>query len=402
MCGTREGKEMKRMICKQRKKGNMFFARYEPFLSKYLLYYKTDLYYFSYEEIKNFLNKGKVVVNAEHPKDCMSAPLGVQIAITGRCNFNCHNCYDTDVNQKNKQLFSIEQKKGFIDYLYNWGVLFIQWSGGEPLLASDLKEIVEYTGKKGFMQSILTNGSQLVNEELAIWVAKNVERVQVSFNAVDRFEEWTGVRNFQALLKGMMNVSKWCANHKTTFNIVTTVDKISVGELEKIAFWVNKIKPTNWRIGEEVPLGKAEKQTRHHERLEESYRIFLKLKKQYNKNNWNHCFEVEEGDSLFPIEWQSSPAGKTFLYISVTGEAYPFPYFKTPEFYLGKYPEDDLRDVWFNSPVLKKLRAVKYDDTSCKGCKNICVKWAREITYHFSHNLKETPVLFTNCPRKKD
>lgn len=119
-------------------------------------------------------------------------------------------------------------------------------------------------------------------------------------------------------------------------------------------------------------------------------------------NNWNHCFEVEEGDNLFPIEWQSSPAGRTFLYVSATGEVYPFPYLKTPEFFLGKYPQHCLKDIWFDSPVLKKLRSVRYEDTDCKGCRNICVRWAREITYHFSHNLRETPVPFTNCPRKKD
>ena len=46
----------------------MFFSRYEPALNKYLLYNKTDLYYFSCEEIKEFLDKGKVVINKEYPE----------------------------------------------------------------------------------------------------------------------------------------------------------------------------------------------------------------------------------------------------------------------------------------------------------------------------------------------
>lgn len=380
----------------------MFFARYEPFLKKYLLQHKTDLYYFSYKEIKKFLNKGMVIVNKEHPKDCMSAPYQVQIAITERCNFDCHNCYDTDVHGKtrNKREFNTEQKKKLLDYLHDWGVLLIQWSGGEPLLAKDLKELIEYAKNKGFAQSILTNGSRLADEKLAKWIAKNFERVQISFNVVDRFKEWTKTGNFQTFLMGMMNASKYCAKYGTTFNLATTIDEISITELEKIAFWVNKINPTNWRMGEEVLLGKAEKQLNYEKLLEKSYKMFLNFKTQYNRKDWNHCFEIEEGDDLFPVEWQSSPAGRTMLFISANAEIYPFPYFKMPEFYLGKYPEDNIRDIWFNSPILQQLRAVKYKDTGCSGCKKVCARWAREITYHLRHNLKETPLPFINCPRK--
>lgn len=381
----------------------MFFSRYEPSLNKYLLYNKTDLYYFSYEEIKEFLGKGKVIINKEYPENCMSAPLQFQLAITEACNFNCINCYDSEAHHKAKfsKELNIEQKKQLINYLHEWGVLLFQWSGGEPLLSKDLKEVVEYANKKMFVQSLLTNGSRLINDGMAGWVAKNFARVQVSLSAVKDFKKWSGVDKFQILIKGLKEIQKHCVKHKSSLNITTTVNEISVAELDKIAFLVNEINPAHWRIGEEVPLGKAERNSYHTKILEDSYKIFVKLKKQYRKKNWHHCFEIEEADTAFPIEWQSSPAGRTMLYMSANGEIYPFPYLKMPEFRLGKFPEDDIRDIWFNSPVLKKLRSVKYGDTDCKKCNNICVRWAREISYHFNKKLTETPLPFTNCPRKE-
>lgn len=383
----------------------MFFSRYEPSINKYLLYNKSDLYYFSYEEIKKFLGKGKVIVNKEYPENCMSAPLQFQLAITEACNFNCINCYNGDVRYKakcNKEL-SVNQKKQLIDYLHEWGVLLFQWAGGEPTLARDLKEVVEYANKKMFVQSLLTNGSRLDNKNVAKWVAKNFVVVQVSLNAIDSFKVWsrTSTDKFKILTHGLKEVKKHCVKNNSLLNITTTINEVSVADLDKIAFWVNKINPNYWRVGEEVPIGKAEKNIRHIKILEDSYEIFIKLKKQYGKKNWHHCFEIEESDTVFPIEWQSSPGGRTMLYMSASGEIYPFPYLKIPEFCLGKFPKDDLKDIWFNSPVLKKLRSIKYNDTDCKNCKNACVRWAREISYHFNKKLTESPKPFTNCPRKE-
>ncbi len=380
----------------------MFLSRFEPAVNGYLMYYGTDLYYFNPKDMEEFIKEGKIVVNSKYPEKSMSAPLQFQIAISDVCNMRCFNCYNVNENDKvsTKRELNYETKKRLIDFLYEWGVLFIQWSGGEPLLSKDLKGLVEYASKKNFVQTLLTNGLKFYNKDIAEWAAQSFQRVQISFNAVDKFKEWTGVDKFLILKQGLLNISKYCHQHKTSLSITTTVNKISISELEKIAFWINKINPTHWRIGEEVPIGMAEKQSRHMDLLEKSYEIFLRLKKKYKKINWHHCFEVEKADSLFPIEWQSSPAGRTMLYMSATGKIYPFPYFKIPEFYLGKYPENNLKDIWFNSKVLKELRSVEYKDTGCEKCNNICVRWAREINYHFNKNLKEVPALFTNCYRK--
>jgi MoaA/NifB/PqqE/SkfB family radical SAM enzyme len=366
------------------------------------MYSGTDLYFFKAEAVEEFKEKGKFIINDTFPENSMSAPLIFQLAITDKCNIHCFNCYNWENGccYKNKEL-STSQKKELIDYLVDWGVLFLQWSGGEPFLARDLVELVEYAKRKNLTQSLLTNGLLLSNKENAEWASRVFQRVQISFNAVDRFKEWTGTNFLGTLIKGMKNLSECCMTRGTSFNITTTINDISLSEIEKIAFLVNEINPTHWRIGEEIPLGRANTQDNHMELLERSYQIFLKLKRKYRRKNWHHCFEVSVADPLMPVEWQSSSAGRTMLYMSANGVIYPFPYLKMPEFELGRYPQDDLKKVWYDSERLRNLRSVGYNQTLCAGCKNICVRWAREINYHFNKDLFESPTPFTNCPRLK-
>lgn len=379
----------------------MFLIRFEPSLGGYLMYSGTELYFFEPEDVEEFKGKGKFVINDNFPENSMSAPLSFQLAITNNRNVNCFNCYNKgNEHCGDKRELGTNQKKELIDYLVDWGVLFFQWSGGEPFLAKDLVELAEYAKGKNLSQSLLTNGLLLKRRDNAEWASKVFQRVQISFNAVDRFKEWTGANAFDVLIVGMENISECCAKQGVSFNITTTINELSIAEFEKIAYWVDKINPTHWRIGEEVPLGKAGAQIGHMELLEKSYEIFLTLKGKYGRENWHHCFEVTEADPLMPVEWQSSPAGRTMLYMSAIGEVYPFPYLKMPEFRLGRYPEDDLREIWYNSSALAHLRSVHYGNTLCAGCKNICVRWAREINYHFNKNVFESPTPFTSCPRQ--
>jgi MoaA/NifB/PqqE/SkfB family radical SAM enzyme len=365
------------------------------------MYSGTELYFFEPEDVEEFKGKGKFVINDNFPENSMSAPLSFQLAITNNRNVNCFNCYNKgNEHCGDKRELGTNQKKELIDYLVDWGVLFFQWSGGEPFLAKDLVELAEYAKGKNLSQSLLTNGLLLKRRDNAEWASKVFQRVQISFNAVDRFKEWTGANAFDVLIVGMENISECCAKQGVSFNITTTINELSIAEFEKIAYWVDKINPTHWRIGEEVPLGKAGAQIGHMELLEKSYEIFLTLKGKYGRENWHHCFEVTEADPLMPVEWQSSPAGRTMLYMSAIGEVYPFPYLKMPEFRLGRYPEDDLREIWYNSSALAHLRSVHYGNTLCAGCKNICVRWAREINYHFNKNVFESPTPFTSCPRQ--
>ena len=91
-----------------------------------------------------------------------------------------------------------------------------------------------------FVQSLLTNGARLIDESVARWVAKSFESASVSLAPwiILKVVWCRQVPDFDARIK---NVQKYCAKSNSSLNITTTVNEISVAELDKIAFWVNKI-----------------------------------------------------------------------------------------------------------------------------------------------------------------
>lgn len=83
--------------------------------------------------------------------------------ITPKCNFNCVHCYLHDHHER-KEL-SYEEVINIIDILYDKGVLFLTFTGGDVFTRNDFKDIYLYAKKKGFIVEIYTNGA-LINDEI--------------------------------------------------------------------------------------------------------------------------------------------------------------------------------------------------------------------------------------------
>jgi MoaA/NifB/PqqE/SkfB family radical SAM enzyme len=87
----------------------------------------------------------------------LSAPCEVAIELTGRCNLNCKYCF-SERTDKQIPLTKVEDILNQVDEM---GVFEVCFSGGEPFLRKDIFDILNYSLKKNFDLSIVTNGSLL-------------------------------------------------------------------------------------------------------------------------------------------------------------------------------------------------------------------------------------------------
>lgn len=85
------------------------------------------------------------------------------VELTPYCNLRCVHCYLQD--QEKKTLLSTEEVKNIIDKLFEAGVLFLYFTGGEIFTRPDFLDIYIYAKKKGFIVELLTNGT-LINSEI--------------------------------------------------------------------------------------------------------------------------------------------------------------------------------------------------------------------------------------------
>ena len=130
--------------------------------------------------------------------------------ITPRCNFQCVHCY-VGSDRKLSDTLSYDDVIKVLDVLHKNGILFLSFSGGDPLLRSDFKDIYLYAKKKGFMVDILTNGTMITEELVEVFQEYPPILVDVSIYGTSNstYEKITGNKNgFDLLLRGLKLLKK--------------------------------------------------------------------------------------------------------------------------------------------------------------------------------------------------
>ena len=118
----------------------------------------------------------------------LKSPLSVCWQITTKCNLNCKYCISSSNMEGDYGLLTEEAIK-IIEQLGTLGVNRLDFTGGEPLLRKDLKELIECS-KKNNINTIVTTNTILLNNENIEWL-KMADLVQVSIDGPEN------IHNFQ-------------------------------------------------------------------------------------------------------------------------------------------------------------------------------------------------------------
>ncbi len=149
----------------------------------------------TYEDFINNLEGG-----LKHP-----LPLNGQIELTYYCNLNCIHCYCRGCEGKSKEL-STQRWKDIFDQIHKEGCFWLTFTGGEPLLRSDFQELYAYALKKGFLVTVLSNGTVLSSAQLEFFKRNMPLSFEISLYGTTRevYESVTQVSgSFQNLRKNI-------------------------------------------------------------------------------------------------------------------------------------------------------------------------------------------------------
>jgi MoaA/NifB/PqqE/SkfB family radical SAM enzyme len=106
-------------------------------------------------------------------------PHHAQWLITRKCNYRCVGC--NVWGEQDKRELSAEEIIRGLDILKDLGIVEIVFSGGDPLLREDAKEIIEYASRF-FVTTVYDNGSMAAQKIDAI---RNVDFVAISIDSLD-------------------------------------------------------------------------------------------------------------------------------------------------------------------------------------------------------------------------
>lgn len=151
--------------------------------------------------------------------------------ITEKCNFNCHHCF---LGKKMTRSMSAYDKCKIIQIIERSGCLWLQITGGEPLLSMDFIPIYTYAYSLGLLVTLSTNGSLLNNSKIIDTFLKYPPfRITVSLYGAtkDSFERLTQIKgSFQDFMKGIERVKE--IGTRVRVNIIIT--RFNSQELDKM------------------------------------------------------------------------------------------------------------------------------------------------------------------------
>jgi len=151
---------------------------------------------------------------------------------TRACNLNCIHCYARAVHQSHDRELTTEEGFNLIDDLATFGVPVLLFSGGEPLLRSDLPELTRYAVSKGMRAVISTNGTLITEEKAMLLKDTGVSYVGISLDGLEKVNDH--FRGVKGAFKKAVNGIKNCQNAGLKVGLRFTINKLNIDQVPGI------------------------------------------------------------------------------------------------------------------------------------------------------------------------
>jgi radical SAM protein with 4Fe4S-binding SPASM domain len=143
-----------------------------------------------------------------------SAPYRLDLALTYRCNNDCHHCYNLEhpkpgEKPTGRQELSTEEWKQVIDKAWALGIPHIIFTGGEPTLRDDLPGLVAHAEGNGQITGLNTNARRLSDPGFVKRLLDaGLDHVQVTVESADSniHNQMVNAHAFEQTITGLKNV----------------------------------------------------------------------------------------------------------------------------------------------------------------------------------------------------
>jgi len=338
-------------------------------------------------------------------------PTAVPVVIvwnyTNRCNLNCIHCHQDSGEGAEAELTTEEAFK-VIDKMGEAGISILTFSGGEPLVRTDVYHSIERADDAGILCTIASNAVLMTKQVVKRLKKSGVKRVEIGLDGY-KAESHDFLRNtagaFEATIRGIKNCieagfDEICATmtlHKKNYNELQ--DTVELAErLGVNRFYLNRLIPAGRGV-DVIGLDTTDEQ--RSEALEYIYKKFQESvvsgegiqcysrgmtyygRLGYELSNGT-IFTVSEALSGYSRMWQEKfgsgisalvrkyssgfggcSAGITYAGLTAGGDLLPC---VPAPIKLGNLIEEDLEDLWVNNKLLNYMRRRDELKGSCGIC----------------------------------
>jgi radical SAM protein len=324
--------------------------------------------------------------------DFDQAPFTIAWEVTRACAYACVHCRADAMHQRDERELSTEEAYVLIDRLADFGnTPILIFTGGDPMMRRDLKELIAYATLKGLRCSLTPTATALATRERLEQVKEaGIRRIALSLDAPSP-EVHDNFRQVPGSWQRTMEILHRAQEVGLSVQVNTTVSKHNVDILADMVPFIQEVNAVQWSVFFLVPTGRAMLgqmiSAEQHERTfnwlyDLSQKAPFDIKSTAAPMYRRVAIErkkAEAGDQ--PITFQGAgfqyadglnrPTrgvndGNGFLFISHTGEIQPSGFLPITA---GLVRENDIVDVYRNHPLFRELR----DHSKLKGVCRTCL-----------------------------
>ena len=302
----------------------------------------------------------------------------LQFELTSRCNERCIHCYIPNAKKNNGTDMSLKTVIHILDEYSSMGGLHVTLSGGEVFLHKDILPIIAYCREKDMCISILSNLISLKESQIPVLKDANLSLIQTSLYSMDpqvhdyittvkgSFEKT--IHSIELLVSANIPVQIACptmkANAKGYVEVLKYAHSLKCKSHTDFIMMAQSDMCTN-NLANRLSIKETEMLIRDIIEHDIDYKKeTLKLK------------PLSEEIEFDAERYKKQPlcgAGINDCCITANGDVYPCAGWQA--MVCGNIHKQSLKDIWENSPQLKKIRTITHGDfPQCLKCeaKNYC------------------------------
>lgn len=173
------------------------------------------------------------------------APYQLSIGITPKCNSKCSYCVNW--RDKKSKVWDYEEIIDIINGAKNLGITQVLFSGGEPLLYPERKNVISYTKSIGLDFMIITNGLLLDKQAIDFLHLHSCKKIGISLDTISpqKYAIIRGVPIYPIINNLKVIKENYKASLYNNISICCTVHRYNVDDLDELL---------NFCIDENLPI----------------------------------------------------------------------------------------------------------------------------------------------------
>ncbi len=293
-------------------------------------------------------------------------PVLSEIAVTYRCNLRCNFCYVGDRHYG--ELSTSDVKKVLHKIAHEAQVPSVSFTGGEPLLRTDIGELIAYAAGIGMWTNLITNGVLLTSQNVRQLKDAGLSSAQVSIEGpnCDVHDQITGVTgSFDKTLNGISLLKDAGIPVHTN----TTISQDNCAHLEGIVSLIGTLGLKRLSMNQLIPCGTAQNRRDLWVSYSEIGKHIIRLKKRAEANGVTFLWYSPVPMCLFnPIAHglgsKSCAAITGLLSIDPLGNIIPCSSWRMP---VGSLLKEPFKDIW-QSTMHMYFKNIEYAPDVCHEC----------------------------------